>query len=87
MNSQKVKIAVLTTTVLQVKFFLVPHLVELSKHYDVTLILKNDFPEILDSLNLPVKLHFVPIERQVSPINDLITLFVLFKYFRIQSFV
>lgn len=82
----KPKIALITTTVLQVKFFLVPHLNALAKHYDVTLIVKNDFPDILDSLQLPVKFHFVPIERAVSPKKDLATLWALFRFLRRQRF-
>lgn len=82
----KPKIALITTTVLQVKFFLVPHLVALAEQYDVTLIVKNDFPDILDGLRLPVKFHFVPIERAVSPKKDLVTLWALFRFLRQQRF-
>ena len=82
----KTKIALITTTVLQVKFFLVPHLNALAKNYDVTLIVKNDFPDILASLNLPIKFHFVPIERAVSPKKDLLTLWALFCFLREQRF-
>ncbi|WP_370264171.1 glycosyltransferase [Limnobacter sp.] len=83
----KPSIALITTTVLQVKFFLVPHLNALAERYEVTLILKNDFPEILDSLRLPVRFHFVPIERAVSPKRDLRALWSLFWYLRKERFV
>ena len=80
------KIAIVTTTVLQVNFFLVPHLKALHKEFDVTLIVNNDFPDLLASLDLPVKMHFVNIQRKVSPVKDLITLLQLIAYFRQQKF-
>lgn len=80
------KIVIVTTTVLQVNFFLVPHLKALHKEFDVTLIVNNDFPDLLASLDLPVKRHFVNIQRKVSPVKDLITLFQLIAYFRQQRF-
>lgn len=80
------KLAIVTTTVLQVNFFLVPHLKALHEEFEVTLILNNDFPDLLASLDLPVKTHFVNIQRKVSPVKDLITLFQLILYFRRHRF-
>lgn len=80
------RIALVTTTVLQVNFFLVPHLKALHEEFDVTLIVNNDFPDLLASLDLPVKLHFVNIQRKVSPVKDLLTLWQLILYFRQQKF-
>jgi glycosyltransferase involved in cell wall biosynthesis len=82
----KARLAMLTTSVLQVKFFLVPHLKALAEKYDVTLLVKNDHPEILASLDLPVRIQLVSIERQVSPLKDLQTLWALFCLFRAGRF-
>lgn len=82
----KPKIAFVTTTILQVKFFLVPHLNALAEHYDVTLILKDDYPEIRASLPLKTHIHFVDIERTVSPWKDLKCLWQLYLYFRTARF-
>ncbi|HEX4916932.1 MAG TPA: glycosyltransferase family 4 protein [Limnobacter sp.] len=80
------KIAVVTTTVLQVNFFLVPHLNALQQEFDVTLVLNNDHPDLLASLKLPVRFAFVDIERKVSPWKDLLTLFQLARLFRRERF-
>jgi len=85
-TNSRPKLAIVTTTVLQVNFFLVPHLQALHKEFDVTLVVNNDFPDLLASLNLPVTIHFVNIQRKVSPVKDLITLFQLIAYFRLQKF-
>lgn len=76
------RIAIYVTSVYMVRFFLIPHLNELSKKYDVTLILNNDAPEILASLNIPVRIIDIPIERKISLIRDfkvLIKTILLFK--------
>ena len=80
------KIALVTTSVLQVKFFLVPHLVELQKEFDVTLVLNNDYPDLLADLDLPVKIKLVDIQRKVSPLKDLMALTTLVRFFRAERF-
>ncbi|MCZ8016503.1 MAG: glycosyltransferase [Limnobacter sp.] len=82
----KRKIAVVTTSVLQVKFFLVPHLTELQKEFDVTLVLNNDYPELLAGLGLPVRIKLMDIQRKVSPIKDLAALTKLVLFFRKEKF-
>ncbi|HEY1057269.1 MAG TPA: glycosyltransferase family 4 protein [Limnobacter sp.] len=86
MPAHKPKIAFITTTILQVKFFLVPHLNALAERYDVTLILKEDYPEIRNSLPLKTNIHFIDIERAVSPVKDLKGLWQLYRYLRSQRF-
>lgn len=83
---KKPKIALIVTSVLQVKFFLIPHLVRLSKHYNVTLILKNDHPDIFRNMELPVRVIFLDIERQVSFWRDLISLLQLASLIRRENF-
>lgn len=86
MIENKKKIAVIVTSVLMVKFFLIPHLTALAKVYDVTLILKNDAPEILQGMNLPVKIMLIPIERKIDLFKDIYALFLLIKIIRNENF-
>lgn len=83
---EKKKIAIVVASVLQVKFFLIPHLKQLSERYDVTLILNNDHPEILNSINLPISIIQVHIERKVSLWRDLGALYTLTKIFLAHNF-
>lgn len=80
------KIAIVVTSVLMVRFFLVPHLTKLAESHDVTLLLKNDEPEILAGMNLPVRILFVPIERKIDLWQDLAGLLALFSVFRRERF-
>ena len=83
---KKKKIAIVVASVLQVKFFLIPHLNRLSDIYDVTLILNNDHPEILESIDLPISIIEVPIRRKVSVWHDLCALYALTNLFLKQDF-
>ena len=86
MSNNKKKIAVIVTSVLMVKFFLVPHLKALANNYDVTLILKNDAPEVLQSMNLPVKITLIPIERKINLFKDFYALYLLVKVINDENF-
>ena len=57
----KGKIAVVVTSVSIVHSFLRPHLKKLSEIYNVTLILKNDAPDMLMEMALPVHILEIPI--------------------------
>ena len=85
-ENKKVKIAVVVTSVAIVHFFLVPILNKLSKFYDVTLILKNDAPDLLMEMALPVNVLEIPIERKIKLFADLKTLFKLILIFRREKF-
>jgi hypothetical protein len=76
------RIAIIVTSVLMVRFFLLPHIISLSKKYDLTLILKNDHPEILKAMNLSVRVVEIPIERKISLFKDFIaTIFTFISIF------
>ena len=81
MNKRR-RIAWVMHSVYNVKFFLVPHLKMLSNYYDVTLYLKNDAPDILLQLDLPVRVIEVPIERRVHIYSDLKALWCLWRSLR-----
>lgn len=80
------KVALVVTSVLQVRFFLVPHIRALSRLYDVTLILKDDHPDILAQMDLPARVIVAPIERQIRPWQDLRGLWTLWRLFCRERF-
>ncbi len=85
-RDRRPKIAVVLTSVLQVRFFLMPHLRALAQRYDVTLILKNDHPDLLANLDLPVRLVIAPIERPIRPVQDIKGLWFLIRLFGQERF-
>jgi glycosyltransferase involved in cell wall biosynthesis len=74
------------TSVLAVRWFLAPHLRMLAETYDVTLLVRNDYPDELADLDLPVRVIDIPIAREISPLADLLTLFRLWLIFRREKF-
>lgn len=86
MSRSAPKICVLAATPLTVHFFLKPHLVEFSRHFDVTLACNPKNDAYLPPLDLPVHQTAVGMERKISPLRDLITLFELFWLFRRERF-
>lgn len=80
------RVAMVVTSVLAVRWFLAPHLRMLSESYDVTLLVRNDFPDELADLDLPVRVIDIPIARKISPLPDLVTLFRLWLVFRQEKF-
>ena len=68
----KPKIVFIITSVYMLKFFLIPHIKILSKFFEITLLLKNDAPNILETINLPIEIIEIPIERKISIIKDMI---------------
>ena len=84
-NSMK-RIVIFVTSVYMVRFFLIPHLKALSQKYDVTLILNNDAPEILASIDIPVTIINLPIERKISLFKDFQVLLKSILLFRKEKF-
>ena len=82
----QVKIAIVVTSVLQIKFFMIPHILALNDLYDITLIVKNDHPEILADMQLPIRIVEVNVERKIHFLNDILALFTLFSIFKKGGF-
>lgn len=80
------KVCWVVTSLLIVKFFLIPHIAALSREYEVTLIVNVDDQEFLDSLELPVTVISVNIVREVSPWRDMQALWQLIRIFRDRRF-
>lgn len=86
MNILKPKICVLSTTPLAVHFFLKPHLLSLTRHFEVTLVCNPNSDSYLPPLDLPIRQMPVGMERKISPLRDLIALFELYRLFRRERF-
>jgi glycosyltransferase involved in cell wall biosynthesis len=86
MNHPMPKICVLAATPLTIHFFLKPHLIALARHFDVTLACNPKNDAYLPPLDLPVHQAAIGMERKISPLRDLITLFELFSLFRRERF-
>lgn len=71
------RVGVLVHSVFTVRFFLIPHLKMLAEQYDVFLFVKNDNDEVLRSMDLPVQVIEIPIERKVDILADLRALVVI----------
>lgn len=81
MSVPRKKICMLAATPLTIHFFLKPHLVQLAKNHDVTLMvnLKND--SYLPPLELPITIIDIGISRKIAPISDLLCLMKLVYLF------
>lgn len=86
MNRPLPKMCVLAATPLTVHFFLKPHLVALSRHFDVTLACNPRNDAYLPPLDLPVHQKAVGMARKISPLRDLITVLELYSLFRRERF-
>jgi lipopolysaccharide/colanic/teichoic acid biosynthesis glycosyltransferase len=82
----KKRVAIVVASVLQIKFFLEQHLILLSKEFDVTLIVNNDHPKILEEMVLPVRILTVSIERKIYLQKDVRALFELISIFSDEKF-
>ncbi|QWD91079.1 glycosyltransferase family 4 protein [Polynucleobacter sp. MWH-Braz-FAM2G] len=82
MSSSKKKVCMLAATPLTIHFFLKPHLIELAKEYDVTLVLNLQNDSYLPPLDLPIEIIDISIARKISPLADLTCLFSLIRLFK-----
>ncbi len=86
MSQSLPKMCVLAATPLSVHFFLKPHLIAFSHHFEVTLACNPKNDAYLPPLDLPVRQVAVGIARKISPLRDLVTLFELYRLFRREHF-
>ncbi|MDO9098875.1 MAG: glycosyltransferase, partial [Candidatus Methanoperedens sp.] len=80
------KMCVLAATPLSVHFFLKPHLIALSHHFDVTLACNPKNDAYSPPLDLPVRQMAVGMARKISPLRDLVALFELYRLFKRERF-
>ena len=80
------KVCLVVTSLLIVTFFLIPLMAALSRRYDVTLMVNVDDKDFLKSLDLPVTVIPISIERNVAPWRDIRALGQLIRQLRTHSF-
>lgn len=83
---QPEKICLVVTSLLIVKFFLMPHIAALSQKHNVTLIVNVDDQALLNSMGLPATVIPLEIKRKFSPWYDLKALWQLICIFRTHRF-
>lgn len=86
MDNRRADVCLVVTSMLIVRFFLIPHIMALSKRYSVTLIANVEDRGFLEAMALPVRVVSVPIRREVSIWWDIVTLFRLIVLFRRYRF-
>ncbi|MHB8108407.1 MAG: glycosyltransferase family 4 protein [Syntrophorhabdaceae bacterium] len=80
------KICFIATLELSVKVFLTQHMRVLQDHFDVSLIVNTHNTAFLDPYNLKVSIIPVDLQREISPLKDLKSLFDLIRIFRRERF-
>src|SRR5262249_44588661 len=65
-QTARASLCVVTTSPFIVQVFLVPLLTEFSAHFDVTLVAAEECSQFLPS----VRMHVIPLKRQIAPIQD-----------------
>ena len=82
------KVALIVTSPMVAKFFLLDQINTLSRHYEVTLISNflDDKSSDLSVISENVKLKQIPIQRKISLWLDIKSLFLLFKIFKEERF-
>ncbi len=80
-NYVKDSMCIVCTTPLSIHFFLRPHIKQLSKKIDITILTNLDVDNFSSILDLEVKLISIGIERKVNIFKDIITLIRLHFHF------
>lgn len=78
-DEKKKKIVIIMHSVLNLKFFWVPIIAEMSKKFEVILYIHNDVPEILENIDLNCTIEFIPLERKIKIWKDLLCLWVVYR--------
>lgn len=86
MTQTRPKICIVVTSLLIVRFFLMSHLAALAKKYDVTLLVNVDDPDFMNSLEIPLTVTHIDIERRIAPWRDLKALWQLIRILRARHF-
>lgn len=86
MTQRRPSICMLAATPLTIHFFFKPHLRELSRYVDTTLVFNAHADAYLPPLDLPLHQVHIAMERKIAPWSDLLALFNLCRLFRRERF-
>ena len=78
------RVALVVTSTLVVRWFLLEHIRTLARHFKVTLIVNNDAPEL--AAQLPCRIISLRLERDIAPLADLRALAWLWRHFRAERY-
>jgi glycosyltransferase involved in cell wall biosynthesis len=81
---QPASVALVVTSTLTVRWFLVEHIRTLAQSFTVTLVVNNDAPEL--AALVPCRIVSLRLERDIAPFADLLALLALYRLFRRQRF-
>ena len=86
MTQRRPSMCMLAATPLTIHFFFKPHLRELSRYFDTTLVFNAHADSYLPPLDLHLHQMHVAIERKIAPWSDLLALLRLCRFFRRERF-
>jgi glycosyltransferase involved in cell wall biosynthesis len=78
------RVALVVTSTLVVRWFLLGHIRKLAQSYAVTLIVNNDAPDL--AALLPCRIVSLRLERDIAPLADLRALAWLWRHFRAEPY-
>jgi glycosyltransferase involved in cell wall biosynthesis len=78
------RVALVVTSTLVVRWFLLEHIRTLARSFEVTLIVKDDAPEL--AALLPCRIVSLRLERDIAPLADLRAFFGLWRHFRAERY-
>ena len=78
------RVALVVTSTLVVRWFLLEHIRTLARYYSVTLIVNNDAPGLAELL--PCRIVSLRLERDIAPFADLRAFVGLWRHFRAERY-
>lgn len=78
------RVALVVTSTLVVRWFLIEHIRTLARSFELTLIVNNDAPELASLL--PCRIVSLQLEREISPLADLRAFTGLWRHFRAERY-
>lgn len=78
------RVALVVTSTLVVRWFLLEHIRTLARHFSVTLIVNNDAPDL--AALLPCRIVSLKLERNIAPLADLKALVWLWRHCRAERY-
>ncbi|MBE0625146.1 MAG: glycosyltransferase family 4 protein [Burkholderiales bacterium] len=83
-DPEKPRVALVVTSTLVVRWFLLEHIRTLARSFALTLIVNNDAPEL--ATLLPCRIVSLRLERDIAPLADLCALASLWRHFRAERY-